>query len=511
MMTPALDSAYGTYTIFTTDPPRQTETGSGRFQLVTERRGAIRTVLEGPANALREGDPTATAPLSIFIDEEREAAIVEVGGDRVVMEPGQWSRFMPVDFEMLPMGAMNVSGIVRFYLRSLDPEFVMYASPINFDPRDPADTISAPESAAGDLAEAIGPYFTQGMAEEVSALKDGALTDAEFMQQASLVYDERVRMLDYALDRYAGSSEGGLLFFYVSSVDLALHMMWRHADPEHPFYEESIALQDSSWWSGRASSTWNDVIDDLYLKMDPLLGRVLDRAGDDDLVIVMSDHGFAPYHRKFSLNTWLLEKGYLVLKDGESREVAEDDPAHVQVSVATSVDWSKTRAYGMGFNGLYLNIAGREAQGIVEAGAEARILAEELVRELESLQDNAANGMRPVVLSADLAEDVYAGGERLAESPDIVVGYDVGYGNSDESSLGRIPKHVLTDNDGGTFTGSHLMHPSVVGGVLLTNGTITSDNPGLEDLTVTLLELFGVAAPDAMVGEPVIERPTDSR
>ena len=159
------------------------------------------------------------------------------------------------------------------------------------------------------------------MAEEVSALKDGAFTDAEFMSQANLVYLERARMLDHALDRYVANDEGGLLFFYVSSVDLAMHMMWRHQDPEHPFFDAAIAREDSSKWSGREGSTWRDVVDDLYLKMDPFLGKVLDRVGDDAVVMIMSDHGFAAYRRKFSLNTWLLENGYLVLNEGRTREL----------------------------------------------------------------------------------------------------------------------------------------------------------------------------------------------
>ncbi len=500
MLTPALDSAYGMYTLFTTDPPTRTETSGGRFRAVRLRDGAIRTQLEGPVNPLRDGDPTATVPLTIYVDEDADAAILELGDERVVMEPGQWSRFVPVTFGMLPGGAMDLSGIVRFKLKSLSPEFALYASPVNFDPSNPADTISLPEDASADLAEAIGPYFTQGMAEEVSALKDLAFTDAEFMEQADLVYRERGRMLDYALERYTAKKDGGLLFFYVSSVDLAMHMMWRHSDPEHPFFQPEIADEDSSWWSDRDGTTWRNVIDDLYLKMDPLLGKVLDQVGDDTLVMVMSDHGFAPYRRKFSLNTWLLENRYLVLKDGRSREKEENDPGLVPVSIASAVDWSKSKAYGIGFNGLYLNLKGREAEGIVEPGAEAEMLLAELKGRLEALDDQG----RRVVISADLASEVYAGGERLAEAPDVVVGYNSGYGNSDEATQGRIPARVFTDNLGGTFNGSHLMHPSVVNGVLLTNAKVGLADPKLEDLTVTLLRAYGVEPDPKMVGRDIL-------
>ncbi|MEO0660015.1 MAG: alkaline phosphatase family protein [Planctomycetota bacterium] len=505
MLTPALDSPYGIYTVYTTDPPIDTSLGGGNYRLIRVRSGAARTTLAGPTNVFEDGDPQSTTPLTFYVDEESAAVVVELGEDRVVMQEGQWSRFMAADFGLLPMGAMNLRGIVRFYVKSVSPELVVYASPVNFDPAAPADTISLPEDASADLAKAIGPYFTQGMAEEVNALKDGVFTDEEFMRQANLVLVERERMLDYALDRYAANEGGGLLFFYVSSVDLSMHMMWRHTDPEHPAYDARVAAEDSSWWSGRDETTWADVVDDLYLKMDVLLGRVLDRVGDNALVMVMSDHGFAPYRREFALNTWLLEQGFLVLKEGETRQLPTDDPAYVPVSITTAVDWSKTRAYGMGFNGLYLNLKGREAEGIVEPGAEAERLLADLKARLERIDDRGTQ----VVLVADLASDVYAGGERLAEAPDIVVGYNWGYGNSDAASQGRIPHAVLSDNTGGTFNGSHLMHPSVVNGTLLTNGNVTVEDPRLEDLTTSILDLYGVAPTDGMVGRKALEKPNN--
>src|SRR5262249_15986527 len=160
--------------------------------------------------------------------------------------------------------------------------------------------------------------------------------------------------------------EGGVLFFYYSTVDLCSHMMWRHWDASHPAHDARFAAQDSSGWSGRAGSTWKETIQDLYLAMDPVLGRIREHLGHYPTLIVMSDHGFAPFRRKFSLNTWLFENGYLVMRDGQSKELPRDSPGFHRVQIfdtfedaqgheRTVVDWSRTRAYGMGFNGLYLN------------------------------------------------------------------------------------------------------------------------------------------------------------
>jgi predicted AlkP superfamily phosphohydrolase/phosphomutase len=522
MMTPALDSAYGSYTIFSTDPPADKVKSGGKYVQVTEYDGFIRAKLDGPPNSFKQGDPGATTELKFYVDRESDAVAVEAGSQVIVLQPGQWSDFMTLDFELLPAGMMNMTGIARFYLRSIEPEFELYVSPVNIDPVNPVMPVAEPSSASADVVDAIGLYYTQGMAEEVNALKDGALDDVEFMQQTRLVYDQRVRMMDYALDQYL-EKPGGLFFFYYSTVDLNCHMMWRFHDDEHPQHEEIAALaqEDSSQWSGREGSQWKDVIYDLYLLMDPVLGRVRERVGEDAQLMVMSDHGFAPWRRKFSLNRWLYDEGYLVLKEGEEPERAKDDPEYKKVLISQielpngewlegPVDWSKTRAYGVGFNGLYLNLKGREKDnegtaadesGIVNPGSEADALLAELKQKLEAIRDTDGT---QVVFSADLAKDVYQG-ERLGEAPDIQVGYNAGYGNSDASSTGRIPHEVLSDNLGGTFNGNHLMAPEVVAGILLTNGKVRAGEHALEDLTVEILKQYGIEPGDGQEGHPVLE------
>ncbi|TAJ21714.1 MAG: hypothetical protein EPO68_04230, partial [Planctomycetota bacterium] len=316
MMTPALDSAYGECTLYTTNPTSYTS--SSKLETITNRAGEYPTKLSGPPNSFKEGMPPATVPLVIRPDLAARAVALDVGDARtLVLQPGQWSEFVPVVFSLLPASAQDVQGIVRFYLRSMpdangDGELELYASPINIDPSAPAMDVSDPSSAAAEVARRIGPYYTQGMAEDVGALKRRMLREDEFMKQVELVYDESRRMLDVALDRYVERADGGLLFFYFSTVDLASHMMWRLTDPSHPAYDPALAAQASEWFTQRPGSTWKDALQDLVLKMDPAIARVRERIGDDATYILMSDHGFAPYGRSFSLNTWLLEQGYLV-------------------------------------------------------------------------------------------------------------------------------------------------------------------------------------------------------
>lgn len=520
MLTPAMDSAYGVYKIYTTDPPVELRRSGGHFIPLRPFEGHVVTYLEGPPNSFKHGDPQVQIPMDLFIDPELDALAIEVSGNVLVLEPGEWSDFVRVSFDLLPMAVAGAGGTVRFYLRSVRPELELYASPVNIDPLAPAMAVSQPEHASADLAEAIGLYYTQGMAEEVNALKDGAFDELEFMDQARLVYEERVRMMDYALDGYLADDRGGLLFFYYSTVDLCMHMMWCVADSEHPQHQRvnEFAASDSSSWSGRPGSTWREVIWDLYMQMDPILGTVLDRMGEDALVIVMSDHGFAPYYRKFSLNTWLLEEGYLVLKPEYQPTVELGEPAWPglagtsSLNITAHVDWSRTRAYGVGFNGLYLNLAGRELDdpetpeldesGIVRPGAEADALVAELVARLEAFEDPFMPGRR-VIRSADVAAQIYSG-ERLGEAPDILVGYDSGYGNADSASIGLIPPYLVESNLGGTFNGNHLMAPEVVPGVLLTNAPVAEGEHGLEDLTAEILRRYGVPPAPGTVGRPVL-------
>ncbi|MEX1025308.1 MAG: alkaline phosphatase family protein [Planctomycetota bacterium] len=511
MMTPAVDSAYGEASFYTTDPLAKSRVDDPKAFLVTEFDGRIETALKGPANPFHDGNPAASVPITVVLDRENDAAAIQVDGQTLVLRAGDWSDFVPVSFDLLPMGLMSMGGMVRFYLRSLDPEFELYASPVNFDPVDPATVISEPEDASAKLASVIGRYYTQGMAEDVNALKKEILSDAEFMSQVDIVYRERMRMLDHALDNYTSVGKGGLFFFYVSTIDLASHMMWRHADEAHPMFDAELANEDSSAFSGRAGSKWKDVIFDLYRKMDPALGRIRERLGDDVTLIVMSDHGFAPYRRKFALNTWLLEKGYLVLKPGMTREPADgSSKQYIYTGDHSAVDWTRTRAYGLGFNGLYLNLKGRERDdpasevdetGIVEPGAEADALLAELRTRLVAEVD-PKTGQQPI-LRCDIASEVYRGA-RVSEAPDILVGYNAGYGNSDPSSLGRIPHNVLEDNTGGTFNGNHLMAPEVVAGILIANRRILAGDHALEDLTTEILGQYGVEPAPGMQGHRVL-------
>lgn len=481
-------------------------------------KDTVRDVLLGPPDMMRTHAPGAivpylSTPLTVHIDPEDDVAWIRCGDGQTIVREGEWSDWVEVSYEVMPY--MPVMGIVRFYAKELRPTFKLYASPVNFSPAAPVTAITTPDDdAAIRLYEELGHFFTQGMPEETNAFKDGLFDDDDFVKQVQLVHDDGHRMLDLAVRRF---DRGDMTFMYLSDIDLQCHMLWHHADPRTP----GLETQHPAHVPEKAERHGHH-IEDFYTGVDGVLGRVRESLPDDTLLMVISDHGFQPYVRRVNLNAWLREQGYLVLlprdvrigEDGgyEMRRtvgdadvwepVAEADlPARRTVGDMGAVDWTKTRAYGLGFNGLYLNLAGREGRGIVQPD-EAGALVDAIVTGLEQMTD-PADGKR-IVKKAYRAAEAYTGA-RLAEAPDVVVGYDAGYCCSDSSTLGNIDRRLVDPNTGGEFTGNHLNDPAVVPGILLVNRKLTKDGHDLTDVTATLLHHFGLSVPADMVGKPILD------
>jgi predicted AlkP superfamily phosphohydrolase/phosphomutase len=235
-------------------------------------------------------------------------------------------------------------------------------------------------------------------------------------------------------------------------------------------------------------------IGEIYEQLDGVLVEALDRIDPETLLLVMSDHGFAPYNRHFHVNAWLRENGYLYLKPGY---------APGEVEFLQGIDWSRTRAYAIGINGLYVNQRGREVHGIVEPGAEREELVRELVTRLEAVIDPELG--RPAIKHAYRADEVYHGPYRDT-GPDIVLGYHRGWRGSNESALGAVPAGVFADNTM-KWSGDHCMAADEVPGILLSSRPIAVPDPGLRDIAPTLLRFFGREPPPEMRGRDLFAPP----
>jgi len=222
-----------------------------------------------------------------------------------------------------------------------------------------------------------------------------------------------------------------------------------------------------------------------------MLAQSLARIDKDTVVLVMSDHGFRPFYRGFNLNTWLRDSGYhRLINEFKKEELGEAFP---------STDWTKTKAYGIGLNGLYINERGREGAGIVASGGEKDALVREIAAKLEAFKD-PLTGDR-VVQKAYVAKDVYTG-PSVNAAPDIVVGFAPGYRISWRSPLGRTPAQVMESNTA-KWSGDHMGAAENLPGIVLTNGPLQAESPALYDVTATILDVFGVDKPKDYIGESI--------
>ncbi len=458
MGVPDLLGTQGTYTIFSTHPLGDATTGSTRaVRIRPNRSGHIETALEGPDHPLKpEHGPLQTPLLIDPVSEGGEAARVELGDSVVDLAPGEWSDWITVEFDYF--GPASVSGTVRVLLVSGYPRLELYVSPIQIDPRAPVVPLTSPSDYSEKLADDFGLYHTIGMPEETWSLNEGHISDAAWLDMVKATLQERENMFFQALD----ANDSDVVTGVFVQTDRVSHMFYRGIDPEHP-------LHASTGRAGRQAIHW------IYQEADRILGETMARMGPNDRLMVISDHGFAPFRRAVNLNSWLQQNGYLVAQPGR-REIGPG---------FAGVDWSQTRAYALGLNSLYINRAGRESQGIVNE-AEAEALKAEISAALATFQDEE-NGLMVV-------KEVFNGSEIYPENgngdaPDLVVGYAPGFRASWQTTLGASPATLIDPNDR-KWSGDHCMAPEAVPGVLFTSFEADDSLQSIADVADYVLETW---------------------
>ena len=463
MGTPDVLGTYGTFSFFTSEPFafQGKSLAGGKAFPVDFIDNIVEAELVGPDNPFLVEKTKLEIPFRVVVDSEEPVALLEIGDHRRVLKVGEWTDWLPVEFEMVPTQTLPVEA--RFYLKSVDPYFQLYVTPLNLDPEQPAQPISTPDDYAAELARAVGHYYTQGMPEDTHSLKQGVLDREEFLSQTRITGDEIIEQFDYVLDHH----EGGFLFYYFGNLDMVSHMMWRPMDPDHPSFDPET------------DPAFAHVIEDLYVEMDGVVGKALDWIGDDGTLIVMSDHGFTSWRRSFHLNAWLAENGYLTVRDPNLRS----DPGFL-----TNIDWRRTKAYGLGINGLYLNLRGRERDGTVSP-TDYDALLDEIGAKLLALVDPATGG--PVVTKIYKSREYYQDRGGLEVGPDMQIGYAKGLQADDGTAGGSVIGTVFADN-AMEWSGNHCMDHEAVPGVLLTNRPLQRDVVALKDLAAGILAEYGI-------------------
>jgi len=452
MGVPDLLGTQGTYTIYATRLIPGADNG-GRVELVEiGDDGAIHTRFDGPPHPLKPTAAALSVPLELAPDGA--GAILSLDGQKQTLALATWSPWLHVRFRYAGIG--GIAGMVRAYLLEGFPRPLLYISPINFDPSDPAAAITSPPGYAAELARRIGDFYTLGMPEETWSLNQGHMTEQGWLDTVKTTLAEGEAMLDDALDR----DDSELVIEVFVQTDRVSHMFWRGIDPQHPLYAKSSAL-------ARGAIPW------IYHEADHVLGEVQARLKPGDKLIVLSDHGFASFRREVHLNRWLADNGYLAFQSG----------ANVSAPLFAQVDWSRTRAYALGLNGVYINETGRESRGIVAADAVGSLKAE-IAAKLGQLRD----GDVKVIDQVFDADAIYSG-PHVGDSPDLVIGYAPGYRASWQTTLGAAPAALIEDNLQ-PWSGDHCIDPAAVPGVLFTSFPLDAPVTNIANLAPLILRLL---------------------
>lgn len=463
MGVPDLRGGLGTSTFYTSNGDVAAQESENVLRVSVDGSGVIRTHLIGPRNPKTRSD--FQFDITIHVEPSAKKIVIRSEGQPKTLEvkEGQWSDWLKVKFKTGLL--QSVRGQVRFHLVQMEPVFELYASPINFDADAPLFPISSPPEYAGELAQEVGTFYTTGMVEDHTGFNNGRLDESAYLEQCQGVLRERERMMLHELDRM----EEGLFFCLFDTPDRVQHMFWQRSDAE-----------------------MTRIIEDQYRACDAAVGKALDYADDETLMIALSDHGMNSFERGVHLNTWLHDQGLLAYHSGIRPGADAGDFFH-------GVDWSRTKAYALGLGGIYLNLKGREEKGIVEA-SEAESLKSAIADGLTNLTDLALG--KAAISSVATREQIYSGAY-AHESPDLLVNFAEGYRVSWGTALGGAPEGYFEDNVK-RWCGDHIIDPCLVPGVLFMNREFNGEKARLLDLAPTILEALGVPKGPAMEGDSLL-------
>jgi len=481
---PDLRGTWGTFFYFGSELTRSvasdTEFG-GKLVPIEIRDGVAQAEIEGPVDPTREGFERISVPVTFRLSGARNAVRIETGGRAESVPERKWSDWFRLKFRITPL--LSASGTCRFYVLETRPEVRIYMSPINLDPEDALLPIASPESYSGELARKHGLMKTLGWWHDTWALNEEKTDEAVFLEDTFRTMDQEARIVVDELKNDPPS----LMVAVFTATDSVSHMFYRFLDPAHPRYDPELA------------SRYGDAIEQTYVRMDGIVGEVRAAMKPGGTLIIVSDHGFHPWRKGFNTNTWLVENGYMVLRD-PSAEYRPYNLANLfgQGNFFPNVDWSRTRAYALGLGQIYMNLSGREKSGILQAGPETDKLMEEIRQKLLAVRD--PDDQQPVIQNVSLGREIFHG-PRQGEAPDLQVDFRSGYRTSWQTSLGAIPAGIVVANTK-KWSGDHCASdPADTQGIFLSNLTLDSAEPSIYDIAPTVLDLLRVQAPNKLDGK----------
>src|SRR5436190_811615 len=302
-------------------------------------QGGAAGELPGPENTLVDKGGELRIPFSIVTAKDGSpVAQLRLPDQTVELRPNQYTPWVTLSYSAAV--GFTVKAIARFLILEQTPHVRLYVTPIQIDPGHPALPISHPISYSIYLAKRQGAFATLGVAEDTSGLNEGVIGEEAFLQQTQDIHKEREIMFFDALSK----TRRGAVVCVFDITDRVQHMFFR-------FHK------DDRWGVGVFDDRYANVLRDLYIQMDGLVGRVMKEIDDQTVLMVLSDHGFKPFRRAVELNRWLQQNGYLAETVDSSGGRASPGAPIPSADLLQRVDWSRTQAYAVGFGGIYLNLS----------------------------------------------------------------------------------------------------------------------------------------------------------
>jgi predicted AlkP superfamily phosphohydrolase/phosphomutase len=476
---PDIRGTWGTFHFFSTALSRwetdSTEFGGKlvRLEMKGQRADAF---IEGPLDPLRTDGKRITLPINLDLNVENKQVRIQAGGQQETLQEGHWSRWFnfsfPVNFWL------KLHGTGRFYVSQLYPEVEIYLSPINLDPEQPPYPISSPPNYASSLKKTVGFYKTLGWPYDTWGLNEERIDERTFLEDVEQTTKEHAALLFHELDKDPADCTVAIF----TAPDSVSHMLFRLLDPQHPRYD------------AQAAASYGDAILRTYEQMDQIIGEVQTRISQETTLLVVSDHGFHSFRKGFNTNSWLVEQGLMKLKGG-----TPSSPAYNPSSFFPNVDWAGTEAYAVGLGQIYVNLKGRERQGILERGTfRYEEIIQQIITGLEKSRDPDTG--EKIIEKVYRNTDIYRG--KMTEgSAELRLAFYPGYRTSWETTLGGVPQGLVSANLK-KWSGDHsASDPADTPGILLCNRSLTSNQVSIADIAPTVLEYFHLPVPREIDGK----------